>query len=244
MQSLSLLSPAISHWTHQPLTLIPVQHNWLFFMSQKHKANMFLPKACGCCSLQAEPWIVVHMSSKIGFRACHTPAVMLVLASPFLIDKAESEWKINSNRFEGKWSWCSGLAVTIALHVQCPCLVLVQSSGSQTSQRSCLLDYLFCLFMLGGGWGQNSHKTTIWLHLWVAYLQNALRNALEAKHDSLTHNGMSKQSRFPPDRLFPQSDGVCKMMPYASESRRSPDPFFHPSFFLAPIQERRVNRIA
>ena len=103
-----------------------------------------------------------------------------------IIDKMETELKINWECFEGKWIWCFHLLPWLSM------FKALFISGSKTSQRSCPLDphLLSCLEEDGE---RIPTKQPIWLHLGMTSLQNGLKkNGLKAKYDSLICAEMPK----------------------------------------------------
>lgn len=197
-----------------PLVITMLKH-----FSQRHRA---------AAPSQAEPGDTVHASSGISCRACHALAVMLVLVALFIIDKTESELKINSKCSGGKWSW---------RFVRCCCSahsMLLFSPGSKASQRraSSTTRFLSCL---GEDRERIPARQPIWSHLGTASLQNGLKNGLAAQHDSLPHAETYTQS------CFSWIDYILTVR----LSANIPGPVgscwsFLPSSLLAPIQGGRL----
>lgn len=159
------------------------------------------------------------------FSGFHTPAIMLTLASLFIIDKAESELKIHSKGFERKWSWCFCLTVIVAWHVPCLCLILAQKTLSgQAGLTTC--------FSLMLEEDRERFPQLIGLHLGIAPLRNDQKNGSEDKRCSLLCAEMANHA-FPKQAV---SSVWCSLQIF-QDKEKAPDSFFLLPYLLPSKKE-------
>ena len=137
----------------------------------------------------SQVWNIILAFSEVCFRACHTTAIPLVLVL-LIINKAESELKLNSKCFEGKRSWCFHLFPWFSMFKD-PVYFWLQNLSEVRPTWPHLLS---CLEKDG------ERIPTKTAHLII--LRNdfssewLLKNGMETKYGSLIHNEMLQKLSF------------------------------------------------